>query len=171
MTSHCHIDKTGKVVIGPNDKWIGGDFKEDLAAITIKEGNYRNYNKWKTGFIDRTGKFVIKPKQFSISGFHDGMALVLQVPSGFAFPKWGFMDHSGNIVVPIQYDGTEFYEFNEGLAAVPNGWFLADGWLNKSWGFIDKTGKTIIQPRYELPNIFSEKGAGVFHEGLAAVKY
>lgn len=63
----------------------------------------------------------------------------------------GYMDYSGNIVIPQQYFDT--IPFSEGLAAVKN--------ENGLWGFIDKTGNTVIPMEYE--SVYS------FRDGLAAV--
>ena len=64
---------------------------------------------------------------------------------------YGFMDHSGNIVIPQIYSATS--DFNEGLAAVRD--------TNGLWGYIDKAGNTVIP--------FEYTGAGSFVDGLAAV--
>jgi len=64
--------------------------------------------------------------------------------------KWGFVDETGNEVIPFKYD--EAKEFSEGFAAVK---------LNNKWGFINKTGKVI------LPLKFSK--VGKFSEGLVRV--
>ncbi|WP_435932419.1 WG repeat-containing protein [Moraxella bovoculi] len=47
--------------------------------------------------------------------------------------KYGYVDKTGKVVVPIQYDETWF--FSEGLAGVKQ---------NGKWGFIDKTGEVVI---------------------------
>jgi hypothetical protein len=188
-----YIDKTGKFVIQPQFGAVR-EFSEGLAPVGFavdkdivkaklakaqidpSQGTVSFY-KW--GYIDKTGQLVIPAKFDQAHPFHYGRACVCMGT------KIGYIDHAGKFVVPPQYeddsswgiggdpeDSSDYHDFSEGLAAVPNSnLFRPDGWLNKSWGFIDKTGKTVIQPNYELPNIFSEKGSGVFHEGLAAVKY
>ena len=88
-----------------------------------------------------------------------GKAAVRESPTKKASPlfpvqkhgKWGFIDNTGKMVVPLQYDLV--LGFNEGLALVRVG---------EKWGFIDKTGQVVIPPRYDFPDLFSE--------GLAAVK-
>lgn len=64
---------------------------------------------------------------------------------------YGFMDHSGNMVIPQMFSGAG--NFSEGLAAVRN--------ADKQWGYIDKTGNTVIPFAYD--------GAASFADGLAAV--
>lgn len=65
--------------------------------------------------------------------------------------KAGFIDKTGKIVIPPQYDYVD--AFSEGLAAVQVG---------KKYGYIDKTGQMVIPPQYD--------GADEFSEGLAAVE-
>ena len=64
--------------------------------------------------------------------------------------KYGFIDTAGQVVVPLQYDGT--WGFNEGLASVRQ---------DAQWGFINTTGKVVIDLQYDDARLFSE--------GLAAV--
>ena len=67
----------------------------------------------------------------------------------------GFVDQTGNIVIPLQY--FEVGSFSDGLAAVSAK--DEDGF--SKWGFIDKTGKMVIPARYEVVNDFSEGVAPV----------
>lgn len=64
---------------------------------------------------------------------------------------YGFMDHSGNMVIPQIYSAAG--NFSEGLAAVCG----SDG----LWGYIDKAGDPVIPFTYD--------GAGSFADGLAPV--
>ena len=48
--------------------------------------------------------------------------------------KWGYIDKSSKVVLPLEYDGAE--SFSEGLAAVEDG-----NWI---WGYIDKTGTVVV---------------------------
>lgn len=67
--------------------------------------------------------------------------------------KWGFIDKTGNWVIPPQFDYAD--GFSEGLAAVE---------VNKKIGYVDITGKMVIQPQFKKRDFMS------FHEGLAAVE-
>ena len=78
-------------------------------------------------------------------GFFEGLAQVEL--NG----KWGFIDETGNEVIPCKYDG--IWNFYEGLAAAA---------LNCKYGFIDKTGKTVIPFKYDW--------AGKFKDGIAKVE-
>ena len=89
--------------------------------------------------------------------FHEGLACVWEdSTSGAKYElKLGFIDKTGEIVIPCVYDDVAtgvFYNFSEGLAAVR---------LDGKWGFIDKTGKEAIPFQYDYAMAFSE--------GLAAV--
>jgi len=64
--------------------------------------------------------------------------------------KWGFIDSTGQIKIPFQFDGAN--EFREGLALVRSG---------KKKVFIDTNGKEVIAPEFDIVNDFSE--------GIAAV--
>lgn len=64
--------------------------------------------------------------------------------------KFGFIDRTGKIVIPVQFDSAN--DFHEGLALVTS---------NHKTMFIDMTGKTMFAPQFDIVNSFSE--------GLAAV--
>ena len=65
--------------------------------------------------------------------------------------KYGFIDQTGKVVIPLNYDWA--WWFSEGLASVKR---------NGKWGFIDNTGKVVIPLNYD--------DTWYFTEGLAAVK-
>jgi len=64
--------------------------------------------------------------------------------------KWGYIDRTGKIVIPLQFDSAS--DFHEGLALVTSGSRKA---------FIDETGQVVITPQFDIVDDFSE--------GLAAV--
>ncbi len=68
--------------------------------------------------------------------------------------KWGFIDKSGNEVIPIKYD--EAFIFIEGLALVS---------LNHKRGFIDKNGNEVIPLKYDFAWSFSDGLACVYLNG------
>ena len=95
------------------------------------------------------------PLEFEhISFFSDGLALVAVGRYGSSWNnlKYGFIDMTGELVIPAQYDYAS--DFNDGIAAV---YMQKD----RGWGFIDKTGELVIPLMYE--------SASNFTEGLAAV--
>lgn len=147
------IDETGTMVI-PSQFHAAGDFSEGTAAAFIEKSGK---SEEKTGYIDKTGKFVIELENvygeksvFRIEGlrpFSEGLASV-----ALAYNKWGYIDMSGNFVIQPQFDRA--LEFSEGRALVRND-------MNK-WGYIDKTGAWIVSPQFE--------GATSFENGAAFVK-
>lgn len=134
-------------------------------------------DKW--GYIDKTGKTIIKPQFNGCCGFSEGLARVK------IKKKWSFIDKTGKIVIESKSDGCnctenmandlhifgvisvndvkivtapEFYGtsrrgFPEGLAVVK---------IGGKFGYIDKTGKTIINPQF--------RWAWEFSGGLALVR-
>lgn len=140
------IDKSGRIVVSPRY----------LDAMPFSEGMAAVYNDgW--GFVDTTGREVVAPQygnpfSNSVDGtlFSEGLAVVYQNR------KAGFIDKTGKLVIPIQFDYAE--DFHEGLAA-----FRKD----KKWGFIDQTGKEVIAPQYDRIRAFQEGFATVDKDGKA----
>ena len=105
--------------------------------------------KGKTGYIDNTGKIVIKPQFDEAWGFSEGLAPVR------VDDKWGYIDETGKIVIAPQF--FEPSPFKEGLASV--GAFFISGPVNGivgNYGYIDKSGKFVIKPQFGLAFDFSE---------------
>lgn len=66
--------------------------------------------------------------------------------------KSGFIDQTGKVVIPPQFDGA--YEFSDGLAKIYVG-----GKFDTA--YIDKTGAIVIQPQFDIGSNFSEGFAWV----------
>lgn len=138
----------------------------------------------KYGYIDRTGKVVIKPQYENTMGFNEGLAATKM--NG----KYGYIDTKGRWVIKPQFDFT--YMFSEGLAMVRIGkqyaWIDRTGKIviqpldfeqvgqgfkegrlpvkrNGKWGFIDKTGKIVIETKFDEVKQFSGGVAQVVTEG------
>ena len=126
-THDCEfIDLSGRVALKPalppteKDCWsISGDFSEGLARW--KFGN-------KYGFIDQSGKTVIKPRFDLVGEFSEGLAAV-EVAR-----KWGYINKLGKIVIEPRAL-TSADAFHRGLARV----VIKRG----GYGYIDRTGKFI----------------------------
>ena len=68
------------------------------------------YEKGKYGYIDKTGRFVIKPR-FNWAGcFSEGLAPVELAG------KYGYINQTGEVAIPFEYASAG--QFSEGLAAV-----------------------------------------------------
>lgn len=111
------------------------------------------------GYIDATGKIVIKPTiRESIDSAHDFFDGLAQVPDGY-------IDEKGNLAIKTDYfqsrpysDGlVERYDFSDGLALV-----MAYGSVRKyAWEYLylDRVGKLVVQG--------GDRTSGNFTEGLA----
>jgi hypothetical protein len=112
-----------------------------LAQSTGAEEKYRWISIQKDeryGFIDSTGKEIVKPIYDQIFGFDEykkGWALVLKNE------QYGFIDSTGKEVVKPKYD--IIYPFDE----QKKGWALI--LKNELCGFIDANGKEVVAPKYE----------------------
>jgi len=145
------VDKYFQFVIQPQFDWAF-DFSEGLAEVTINH---------KSGFIDTSGKIVAPIKYDMVWGFQNGLALVRRDIEDGKFmtmegeqPKYryqyGFIDHQGNEVIPLQFEEATY--FSEGFAmAVPSNF--------EKYGIIDQRGQFVHQPEFDE--------AEEFHDGLA----
>jgi hypothetical protein len=125
---------------------------------------YRDSGFW--GFIDTSGKVVIKAEYDFVEPFSDGLAVVSKsgkmgyvnkagvelIPPFFDEAEdfqnnlaivseggqFGVINRSGKMVVPLSFQ--EIADFSEGLAAAYDG---------KYWGYIDRSGETVIPFRYD----------------------
>lgn len=190
------IDKTGKLVVAA--KWAKtGEFTEGLAPVDegappvepkgeAGTGLVRGIHvltaemqgKW--GYVDKTGKVVVKPAFQEVREFKKGRALVK------AEGKWGLIDAKGawlskpqSETVPMELGEqwgvkigekyaladkdlkpiseplyTMIYSFGEGLAAAQT----ADG----KWGFLNPAGTLVIPASFD--------SGGRFQEGLVAME-
>lgn len=149
-------DGTGKIVIPPKFR-DAHPFSEGLAEVE---------EVLLTGFIDKTGKYAIKPcfpigagsfnqgtacgtkcsKEYTENPFHTERGCVICS----RYYRIGLIDRSGNFITEPKYE--QFELVSEGRRA-----FRLDG----KWGFMDGNGKVVIEPKYAAVQPFSE--------GLAAV--
>jgi hypothetical protein len=58
--------------------------------------------------------------------------------------KYGFIDFSGKVAIPVEYDFCE--DFENGFAMVME---------KDKWGAIDKSGKKLIESNYEYQEVKS----------------
>ena len=122
----------GAIVLSQRDAWAQA---QDLTLFRDTNGKY--------GFIDNTGKTIIKPEYDKAFKFSEGLAGIRQ--NG----KWGFIDTSGKEIVKPHYNYVG--SFHNGIAYINIGGNV-DGYGNAhggKWGLIDKTGKEIVSPKYD----------------------
>lgn len=149
-----YINRQGNVVLQTHFDYFSADpFSEGLARF--KEND-------KYGFIDETGKIVIKPTFDSVVWFSEELARV------YINNKSGFINKTGEIVVQPLYDNCRDFANGFAFVGIENG---SDelGLPAYKVGFIDKTGKISIG-KTENGQIGKFDDAGDFSEGLAAVK-
>ena len=136
-------DSLGHIIIRAQFDQVGC-FNEGLASVTVgaKRERYLSSNgdsatMWtggKQGFIDKTGKYVVKPQYDYCNYFSQGIAVVAKDD------KWGYIDRTGKEIIKLQYDqAMDFYDAN-GFAAVSK-----DG----KWGLIDIKGRVVVPIEHE----------------------
>lgn len=84
------------------------------------------------GFIDHSGKFVLKPKYRRVKQFTEGLA------AADLHTRWGFIDRDGKFVIERAYEDAK--PFSAGYAAVQMG---------GKWGAIGKDGTIVLPCKYE----------------------
>lgn len=100
------------------------------------------------GYCDDTGHKVIPPIYTTAHAFSEGLAVVC------IHRRWQAIDPAGRAV--LDFDGySEVKPFFGGLAAACT--------VGGLWGYLTREGVAAIRPRYEM--------AGIFHEGLALVRF
>ncbi|MDO8587214.1 MAG: WG repeat-containing protein [Armatimonadota bacterium] len=138
-------------------------FSEGLAAAPTDE----EYPK--SGYVDATGKVVIKPRFSSVQPFHEGLAAVrFPIDSG-----WGYIDKTGKTVIEPQFEHAE--SFSDGLALVstsrpgqeiitlddPDGHDTVS--VNKRrYSFINSSGKAVLRLSYDRVESFRDGLARVW---------
>ena len=169
-----YIDKGGNC-INKSDFTSGFGFCEGLAAVeVIVNGKY----KW--GFINQTGSFVIEPIYDYAAVFCGGVASVnlgrksiyIDKKGNVVEPifgkyerryyddlmlihtnhRYGYIDRLNRIAIDPQF--TMATHFREGLAGVKK--------KGEKYGFINTTGKYVIEPEFD--------NVGCFSNGLCVIK-
>jgi hypothetical protein len=107
------------------------------AQETLQLRPIQQNGKW--GYIDSTGKIVIRPQFVWAEEFSEGLAAIENEDG-----KHGYIDESGRIVIEPKFDN--WTDFSEGLAAVS---------IDFEWGYIDKAGNWAIPRRFAEGRPFS----------------
>lgn len=126
------VDSSGKWVIEPQfDK--ARAFSNGLAPVA-------NGKTW--GYINEKGDMVIESEFRDAEVFSDGLAPVKD-------KKWGFIDTSGKLVIPMEYDitaGLAFLSGNNEKGFINR---FARVKTKKGWGFLDESGKLLGDKWFE----------------------
>lgn len=157
-----YTDASGNFVIHP--QFVKArKFSEGLAAVEVEteppshvatldeHGNKTPVRSAQTkwGFVDATGKLVIKAEFSAVQDFAEGLAAAsYEVPWGF-FDSWGYIDKQGKMVIKPQFSRAD--AFSEGLAlvwccSVQLGDAFEQGFTKQ--GYIDRAGRWLFQSRY-----------------------
>ena len=118
-------------------------------------------SEFKTALLDKNGNALTAYiyDDLSWEGFHEGLiraAMDFENTGDYEQCKWGFVDQTGAVVIPLEYDAVG--NFSEGLA--PVGKRMEDGRIK--YGYINKQGELVIPYQFDYANPFSE--------GLAVVE-
>ncbi|MBF1070814.1 MAG: WG repeat-containing protein [Prevotellaceae bacterium] len=116
------FDELRKDVSDPSSKEL-----PDMGSA--RDLHVRIGDKW--GVLTADGEQLAEVKFDSVGVFHDGLAVVK------AAERYGYIDRSGAIVIPIQWMAA--YDFSEGLAAL-----RVD---KKHFQFIDTAGTVVIKSK------------------------
>lgn len=176
------LKKSGKIITEPSYSYI---FPFSMGFAVMIEGE-------KYGYLNSNGKVQLSPRFDGAWEFRKGIAKVCNKcqfsigEGGFVGGKWGFVNQSGDEIVPVIYN--YIGDFSKEDLAVVKG--------EKGFGFVDRVGKVVVFPTYEKARSFTEgfasvrkegkwsfidsdgspilpfeyENAGVFSEGLAGVK-
>jgi hypothetical protein len=96
------------------------------------DGKFIVLKDQKVGYVDTTGKEIIRPKYFDGTNFQNGRAMV------FDSKKWGMIDSKGLLKGQMIYD--DILGFEEGIVRVV---------INNKVGYIDNNGTQIIPCKYD----------------------
>jgi len=158
---YVFIDNQGqeKLSLGPELKDLG-EFSDGLAKFSIEykdpdpsiPEDYKS--RTKDGFLDSTGKIVIKPTFDSASKFREGFSEIVlnmanryNLGAGTVSGEINFIDTTGNMICAKNFEAKDGDgQFSEGLAPVVT---------ENGWGFVNTQGKVVIPPRYTLVGGFS----------------
>lgn len=113
----------------------------------------------KRGYIDRTGKIIIRPQWAGANNFADGRAVVAVDSPHY---KEGYIDTTGKLVIPATFD--QATDFKDGLALVGVGEFGLHGSGDHKFGFIDLSGRWVIKPFYSTMYGFSDGLAAAMND-------
>jgi hypothetical protein len=112
---------------------------------TLEMSGLAATSQFKRGFIDKSGRIVIKPQFDEARSFSSGMAAIKMKD------KWGYINVEGVKKIQPRFD--DVGPFVGGLAPVRVG---------KKWGYINQQGDNIVEPQFTK--------ADKYVEGLAKVR-
>ena len=124
-----------------------GKLKEVIGEKYISKNGKEKY---RSSFVDKSGKVVISCKYGSGLQFSEGLASIIDENGLF-----GYMDLDGKIVIPCQWEFAG--DFSEGLAGIKE--------INGKSGFINKKGQIVIPCIYDEVWEFKNGYAMILYQG------
>lgn len=124
------------ILNGCNNSYSKINSDKNLIAFPSSSKYYSNHsysNKIKWGFIDKTGKVIVKPKYDRALDSSDGLAVILL--NG----KYGYINSNGEIAIKPKFE--QAFSFKNGVAEVA---------INNKAAYINKAGKFIVKPKYTI---------------------
>ncbi|MCX5842732.1 MAG: WG repeat-containing protein [Deltaproteobacteria bacterium] len=116
--------QSNKMIIKPQYTDVYYTWSEDLIAVSVGE---RDQQLW--GFIDMTGKWVIRTSYQAAKNICDGVAAV-RVNN-----KYGYIDKKGNLIIKPQFDVA--WDFMQGIARIK---------VSNKKGYVNKAGEVFMEP-------------------------
>ena len=171
-----YINKLGSYVIRPQFEF-GSTFYQNRALVEAQQSSDpESYVKY--GLIDQTGNYIVKPtfdqmnntdsygQLYSLPEFKEGRMRVgmggwpCHMAMGFAGVKWGYIDPTGKVVIPMKFTMTE--QFYNGRARVSLSPIKCEDSDYIKWGYINLLGEYVTSLQFD--------DAKNFYEGLAIVR-
>ncbi len=183
-SKYYYIDKNGNIMFrSPAD--VSFSFINDVASVSIlNKGPDSLSFYFKHGYIDKKGKYIVKPKYDVLGFYYDGRAMFGIRPGN----QWkcGYLNCKGKEIIPAKYSFAT--DFGDSIA-----WVVQDGKLflidingkvlriisskyenvtrfseslsavkiNGKWGYCDKQGNMAIESQYDTVTAFDRGLAGV----------
>ena len=110
------------------------------------------------GLVSLDGKVILPAKYYMIWKTYGSNLLMLWSEEGLT----GFADHSGHIVIPVEYELGEFIG-NEQTITFSNGMHCVA--RNEKYGVIDTTGHLVVPLKYNEPVSVNVKNSLLFASG------
>lgn len=134
ITQYGYFNSEGRLAI-PLHYSFATPFTDGLAKVYK-----RTTTDYWTGFIDTTGKCIFKINLNAEAGyFSEGLAWYMAPPEKDGTHKYGFIDSTGEIVIPAVYDST-CWPVQNGMAIV---------YSKKKSGIVNPLGEEILPLKYD----------------------
>lgn len=134
--SFWFVNADGEIVLGPYQK--ASLFSEGLACVST-DGEH-------TGYIDKTGEWVIPPEYFWVASFEDGLAIQQDAEENEVV-----LNRSGAQILSMPY--------NTGLYRAPCGFETGSSPLFDQYAFYDREGKCLWNITKEVSDYIAKAEA------------